>query len=54
MIYCNYPGAVSAGMVELADTMDLGSIGQPCRFESCYPHHKKGHDLRDKPHRYTM
>lgn len=40
MIYCNYPGIISAGMVELADTMDLGSIGQPCRFKSCYPHHK--------------
>ena len=38
MIYCNYPSIISAGMVELADTMDLGSIGQPCRFESCYPH----------------
>ena len=38
MIYCNYPSIISAGMVELADTMDLGSIGQPCRFKSCYPH----------------
>ena len=44
MVYCNYSGAApaadlrSAGMVELADTMDLGSIGQPCRFKSCYPH----------------
>ena len=26
-------------MVELADTLDLGSSGQPCRFKSCYPHH---------------
>lgn len=26
-------------MVELADTPDLGSGGQPCRFESCCPHH---------------
>jgi len=32
VIYCNYPGIISAGMVELADTMDLGSIGQPCRW----------------------
>ena len=24
-----------AAVVELADTMDLGSIGRPCRFESC-------------------
>ena len=30
---------ISAGMVELADTLDLGSSGKPCRFESCYPHH---------------
>ena len=29
---------IKADMVELADTMDLGSIGHPCRFESCYPH----------------
>ena len=28
-----------AGMVELADTRDLGSRGKPCRFKSCYPHH---------------
>ena len=33
-----YAANISAGMVELADTMDLGSIGQPCRFKSCYPH----------------
>ena len=26
-------------MVELADTLDLGSNGRPCRFESCCPHH---------------
>ena len=31
--YCYY-----AEMVELADTMDLGSIGKPCRFKSCYLH----------------
>ena len=29
-----------AGMVELADTPDLGSGGQPCRFKSCYPHQR--------------
>ena len=28
-----------AGMAELADAPDLGSGGQPCRFNSCYPHH---------------
>ena len=27
-----------ADMAELADAPDLGSGGQPCRFESCYPH----------------
>ena len=26
-----------AGMAELADALDLGSSGRPCRFESCYP-----------------
>ena len=25
-------------MVELADTLDLGSNAQACRFKSCYPH----------------
>ena len=28
-------------MVELVDTLDLGSNGFPCRFESCCPHHRK-------------
>ena len=27
-----------ADMAELADALDLGSSGKPCRFESCYPH----------------
>ncbi len=27
-----------ADMAELADALDLGSSGQPCRFKSCYPH----------------
>ena len=27
-------------MAELADALDLGSSGRPCRFESCYPHPK--------------
>ena len=35
-----------AGMVELADTLDLGSSGQPCRFKSCYPHHVRRTQLR--------
>ena len=25
-------------MAELADALDLGSSGQPCRFKSCWPH----------------
>lgn len=28
-------------MVELADTLDLGSSARACRFDSCYPHHIK-------------
>ena len=32
---------ISAGMVELADTLDLGSSGKPCRFKSCCPHQKR-------------
>ena len=28
-----------ADMAELADAPDLGSGGQPCRFDPCYPHH---------------
>ena len=27
-----------AGVVELADTIDLGSIAFACRFKSCHPH----------------
>ena len=30
----------NADMAELADAQDLGSCGQPCRFDSCYPHQK--------------
>ena len=30
-----------AGVVELADTLDLGSNGQPCRFKSCRPYQKR-------------
>ncbi len=29
---------IIADMAELADAPDLGSGGQPCRFDSCYPH----------------
>ena len=31
----------SAPVVELADTMDLGSIAQACRFKSCRAHHSE-------------
>ncbi len=30
-----------AGVVELADTIDLGSIAFACRFKSCHPHQLK-------------
>ena len=30
-----------AGLAELADALDLGSSGKPCRFNSCHPHQKK-------------
>ena len=29
---------INAGMAELADALDSGSSGRPCRFKSCYPH----------------
>ena len=32
---------INAGVVELADTLDLGSNGQPCKFKSCRPYHKR-------------
>ena len=32
---------VSAVMAELADALDLGSSGRPCRFKSCWPHIKR-------------
>ena len=28
-------------MAELADALDLGSSGRPCRFKSCCPHEKR-------------
>ena len=30
-----------AGMAELADALDLGSSGRPCRFKSCCPYYLK-------------
>ena len=29
---------MNAGVAELADALDLGSSGRPCRFNSCHPH----------------
>ena len=34
----DYMIEVFADMAELADALDLGSSGRPCRFKSCYPH----------------
>ena len=33
IIYMDY-----ADVAELADALDLGSSGRPCRFKSCHPH----------------
>ena len=33
-----YTVQMNAGVAELADALDLGSSGRPCRFDSCYPH----------------
>ena len=34
---------LQADMAELADALDLGSSGQPCRFKSCWPHSSSNH-----------
>ena len=34
-------GRLNAGVAELADALDLGSSGTPCRFKSCRPHQTK-------------
>ena len=31
---------IYADVAELADALDLGSSGRPCRFKSCHPHLK--------------
>ena len=31
-------GKIYADVVELVDSLDLGSNAQACRFESCHPH----------------
>ena len=33
--------APNADVVELVDSLDLGSNAQACRFESCHPHQNK-------------
>lgn len=38
--------AWQADMAELADALDLGSSGRPCRFKSCYPHKKSAGNQR--------
>ena len=35
------PESEYAPVVELADTLDLGSSGRPCRFKSCQAHHRR-------------
>ena len=34
----NSVGYRYADVAELADALDLGSSGRPCRFNSCHPH----------------
>ena len=34
----NEQGFYNASVAELADALDLGSSGQPCRFDSCHSH----------------
>ena len=38
---CRDKMAIYAGMVELVDSVDLGSTARACRFESCCPHQIK-------------
>ena len=37
---CKNRGTKHAGMVELVDSVDLGSTANACRFESCCPHQR--------------
>ena len=36
---------IYAGMAELADALDLGSSGKPCRFDPCYPQNTSSDSL---------
>ena len=38
-IYYDESHFVYADVAELADALDLGSSGRPCRFDSCHPHY---------------
>ncbi len=40
MRYCTRH--IYAGMAKLADALDLGSSGRPCRFKSCCPYYLQG------------
>ena len=35
-----------ADVVELVDSLDLGSNARACRFESCHPHHNRRKQYR--------
>lgn len=37
----NKSASSPAALAELADALDLGSSGRPCRFDSCMPHQNK-------------
>ena len=43
------PESEYAPVVELADTLDLGFSGRPCRFKSCQAHHIKRTTYRSVP-----
>ena len=38
-------GCSYADVAKLVYAIDLGSIGRPCRFESCHPHQRNGTEL---------
>ena len=57
--YADYAGfrfktSLYAGMVELADTLDLGSNAKACRFKSCYPYQINRRDLTLRSWRFFV
>ena len=38
LVHINFAKKEYADVAELADALDLGSSGRPCRFDSCHPH----------------